>query len=336
MCLTLLIGGIGAAVASFIHIPVGALIGSTMAVSLGSLFRLPMHIPEPLRNTAFAAIGCSLGSGISSDFLDLVQAWPVSLCFLTILIVAMLMLSSWVLARFFHLSRATAFLASSPGALSYSLAIAAGGVGDARAVVVIQSVRLVFITAGLPFILDILTTDTGGGTGEAVHLTYLATSILFLLTLGVGKYADKFGLPAAYLICGIVLSGLVHYFELAHGRPQPLFLLSGFVVTGAVIGSRFSQFSLKELRRMAGAAAALICISTLLAAIFALLVSSLLGFQFGQVLVAYAPGGVEAMAAMALALDFDTAFVATHHLYRIVLLFILLPILLRLHRRCRP
>jgi uncharacterized membrane protein AbrB (regulator of aidB expression) len=50
---------------------------------------------------------------------------------------------------------------------------------------------------------------------------------------------------------------------------------------------------------------------------------------FGQVWVAYAPGGIEAMAAMGLALGYDPAFVATHHLVRILLVIGLLPLLIR-------
>jgi uncharacterized membrane protein AbrB (regulator of aidB expression) len=44
--------------------------------------------------------------------------------------------------------------------------------------------------------------------------------------------------------------------------------------------------------------------------------------------VAFAPGGVEAMAAMALSMDYDPAFVATHHVFRLLFLMALLPLLL--------
>jgi uncharacterized membrane protein AbrB (regulator of aidB expression) len=48
------------------------------------------------------------------------------------------------------------------------------------------------------------------------------------------------------------------------------------------------------------------------------------------VFVAFAPGGVEAMAAMALALNYDPAFVAVHHIYRIILLILSLPLFLKI------
>ena len=50
---------------------------------------------------------------------------------------------------------------------------------------------------------------------------------------------------------------------------------------------------------------------------------------FAQMWIAFAPGGVEGMSAMALALALDPVFVAIHHIYRILLLIVILPILLR-------
>ncbi len=41
-----------------------------------------------------------------------------------------------------------------------------------------------------------------------------------------------------------------------------------------------------------------------------------LGLPFGQLWLAYAPGGVEAMTIVAFVLGLDTAFVGTHHVVR--------------------
>ena len=64
-------------------------------------------------------------------------------------------------------------------------------------------------------------------------------------------------------------------------------------------------------------------------ALIAAPVSLGLDMPFGQVWVAFAPGGVEGMAAMALALDFDPAYVAAHHLLRLLALALVLPLLMR-------
>ncbi|HSL39427.1 MAG TPA: AbrB family transcriptional regulator [Desulforhopalus sp.] len=330
---TLGIGVGGATAALWAGLPAAGLIGSALAVSTVSFFRLPTAIPLWLRNCAFAGIGCSLGSGVSRDLLALAATWPVSLLGLVVAMAAILASGSWVLVRFFRHSRETALLATAPGALSYSLAIAASGVGDAGAVIVIQSIRLLFIATGLPLVIDLVDPHQGSADVALIGTTGpAATALLFFTTLALGFILQRYRVAAAFLLAGVLISGLLHYTGMVHGRPPTSFLLVGFVITGAVVGSRFSVIPLAEIRRSIVAALVLVLLSSVVAALFAGGVAQLTGLPFGQVWVAYAPGGVEAMAAMALALGYDPAFIATHHLSRIVLLLFSLSLLLRLFR----
>ncbi len=331
---TLVIGTAGALLAHQAGLPAAALIGSTLAVSVVSFCRLPTSVPPWLRNMAFAAIGCSLGSGVNTDFLELAVKWPLSLSGLVLVMGSVLFASSWVLTSFFGQSKVTSILAASPGALSYSLAIAATGVGDARAIIVIQSIRLLSITTGLPLILDLMDLQHGSGDGSGQgSIPLAATAGLFLLTLLFGFLLNNRRLPAAYLIAGVLVSGVLHYLGVVAGRPQTGFLWIGFVITGAVIGARFTTIPLADIKRLVGGALAVVVVSSGLAAFFAVLAAKILHLPFGQLWVSYAPGGVEAMAAMALSLGYDSAFVATHHLFRIILLLFILPVLLRLFRK---
>lgn len=333
---TLAIGVGGAMIALAAGLPAAALIGSTLAVSAVSFCRLPTRVPPWLRNMAFAAIGCSLGSGVNTDFLELAAKWPLSLSGLVLVMGVILFASSWVLTGYFSQSKETAILAASPGALSYSLAIAATGVGDARAIIVIQSIRLLSITTCLPLVLDLMNLQHGSsGGGQQSSIPPLATAGLFLLTLFFGFVLSNRKLPAAYLIAGVLVSGVMHYLGFVSGRPQTAFLWTGFVITGSVIGARFTTIPLADIKRLVGGALAVVVVSSTIAALFAALAAKLLDLPFGQVWVSYAPGGVEAMAAMALSLGYDSAFVATHHLFRIILLIFILPVLLRVQRRTK-
>ncbi len=283
---------------------------------------------------AFAAIGCSLGSGVNGEILELAVQWPLSLCGLVIVMGVILFTSSWILASLFGLSKETAILASSPGALSYSLAIAANGVGDARSIIVIQSFRLLSITTVLPLVLDLLNLEHGGGNAMSdPNITFVGTAGVYFLTLVVGFVMSKRNLPAAYLIGGVLVSGVLHFTGVVTGRPQSVFLAVGFLITGSVIGARFIRIPLVDVRRLLIASFVVVVVSTAIAALFAAMAAKVLGMPFGQLWVSYAPGGVEEMAAMALALGFDSVFVATHHLFRIFLLIFSLPIILRYLKR---
>ena len=62
--LTLVVGFVGAALAVLAGVPVGALIGSTVAVVALTATGRPVGVPTGLRYLAFACIGVSLGSGV--------------------------------------------------------------------------------------------------------------------------------------------------------------------------------------------------------------------------------------------------------------------------------
>ena len=61
----------------------------------------------------------------------------------------------------------------------------------------------------------------------------------------------------------------------------------------------------------------------------ATLVSTVLGVRFGSAMLAFAPGGVEAMALLSLSLALDPLFVTAHHMLRFLSIGFVLPLLFR-------
>jgi len=330
----LAIGLTGALTAAWLHLPAAALIGSSLFVSIGSLFRITVDIPGWLRNIAFTVIGCSLGSSITKDALAHAIHWPISLFVLGLAVMAIMFACSWMLTRFFSQSAETAVLATSPGALAYSLGIAAGGIGDIRSILVIQNIRLLLVTTLLPFVLDNFGFELGTVNSAAIS-GGSGSIVVILISLGVGLSISRWKIPASFLIVGMVLSGIGHYLGLVIGRPPNSFIFLGFAITGSMVGARFASIPLRDLKRLLLASFSVFLLSGLLALAFAVPIANLLNLPYGQVFVAYAPGGVEAMAAMAIALGYDPAFVATHHLFRIFLIFLFLPASLRIVKKIR-
>jgi hypothetical protein len=241
-----------------------------------------------------------------------------------------------LLVRLFRIDPDTAALSVSPGALSYAVVLAARGRGDVRSVVVLQSIRLLLVTLCLPPAIAALAGVASPGpltTGGTEALRLVPALALVLAGLGCGRLLDRLGSPAAYLLAGLTVSGLAHALGWVTGfMPGPVVFL-GFVVTGAVIGSRFTRIARTDLMRLAAAGLMATGVAVVLSAAGALCVSSLTGLSFPATWVAFAPGGVEGMAAIGLALGFDPAFVATHHIFRIVFVIVLLPLAVRLAGR---
>ena len=332
LLLTLAIGFSGAAVATLAGVPAASLVGASLSVSIAALSRLPVGIPDVLRNFAFAIIGCSLGSGITKQALVQAVDWPLSLLFLGLAITAIIAIGSWVLCRFYAITPETAVLSTAPGAISYTLAIAAGGMGDVRTIIVIQNIRLVLVATLLPFIL----VHFGFAPGQvhpAVSGSISGSMVVILIAFGGGIGVEKWRIPASFLLAGVLVSGVAHYIDLVSGRPPFPLIFIGFTITGSMVGSRFSAIPLHDLKRLLAASLSCAFLAGLLALGFAYPVAVLLDIPFGQVFVAFAPGGLEAMAAMALSLGYDPAYVATHHLFRLLLLFMIVPFCLRIAQK---
>ena len=71
----------------------------------------------------------------------------------------------------------------------------------------------------------------------------------------------------------------------------------------------------------------LTCLSILVAALGSLCAAAFLDLDLAILLVSFAPGGVEAMAAIAAEMGLNPAFVAGHHVWRLMILTLLLPAL---------
>ncbi|GGB62049.1 hypothetical protein GCM10011316_37530 [Roseibium aquae] len=327
---TLAAGLTGAALAALIGVPAGALIGSTLAVGALATSRIQVGLPVWLRNLAFGTIGVSLGSGVDERLLDQLGAWGISLAILTVSLIATIITGRQILMSGFGLDKQTATLASSPGTMSNAIAIAAEGRGDATAVMFLQLMRLlvlVFAVPPLAMALDSAPLETGVAP-QTMSVPVLGG--LLALTLAAGTLGSRLGVPAASLLAGVILSAAGHATGLVHGAAPALLIFLAFATTGAVLGSRLSRVSTAQMKRYAAAGAACVGTALVVSLAFAFLAAQVTGLPFSQVWIAYAPGGVEAMAAIGLSLGLDPAYVAVHHFARIFALILIVPIALKL------
>lgn len=325
--LTLAIGAAGAGLAVLAGLPVAALIGAALATSAASWAGLRLGLDSRLRDAGFMAIGLSLGSGFQADVLERAPDWALSLALLPPSVLATLFLGRAMFVRLLDLDRTSALLAASPGTMSLAISLSADGRGMATQIMAIQSMRILLLSAGLPLLVGWFGGSMAAPMRHPAVFGPVELAGVALAALALGLAIKRTGLPSAFLVGGMLASGLGHVTDLVHGTPPGWLLFAGFTATGAIVGSRFSGIGLGTIRAMLWATLALVGAASVVSAGVALLVAWLTALPFGQVWVAYAPGGVEAMAAIGLALGFDPAYVALHHLLRIGLLTIALPLL---------
>ena len=315
--------------AYWLGFPAPWLVGSTVAVALVSLTPLEPGVSAPLRNLAFVIIGASLGSGVDADTLAQASKWSVSLAMMLVGIPVMMAASYQYLHRIVRYDSATAVLAASPGGLSATMAMAAQGYGDIQRIALIQCFRLLFLTAALPHLIAPLMPSATSLSTPDPAMTWPALALILAPALLFGWLADRTRIPAAYVISGVLVSAIMHAAGIVTGGIANWIMAPVFVVIGGIVGSRFVGFRIRDIVAGFRHGLVYVVIAGIVSGLFAVVTAGLVGLPFGQVWVAFAPGGLEVMAAMALAFDFDPAFVAFHHLVRIICLALFLPLVVR-------
>jgi membrane AbrB-like protein len=329
--LTAAIAAAGGGLFAALGWPAAWLMGAMVAIAALALAGLPVGLPPSLREVAFLLLGISIGSSVTPESIAAMRAWPGSIALLGVSVVTTLFVAAFYLERVHGWDRTTARFAAMPGAFSSVVVIAATSNADLPRVILAQSLRVFTLVALMPPLLALVNAEPPAAAALAAPETNSLAEALavFAVSAGVAMAMRRLGVPAGTLLGAMIASTLLHATGLVHGRfPGPL-VVAGFVATGAVIGARFRGTSLATIRRTVPGAAVSVVLALAISAGIAGFGSWLLGIPFGQLWLAYAPGGVEAMAAMALALALDPAFVGAHHVLRILGLNAVSPLWLR-------
>ena len=82
-------------------------------------------------------------------------------------------------------------------------------------------------------------------------------------------------------------------------------------------------------RRVSSLAGFVVTIAVMvIAGSIAWMISNITGVPLNAVMIAYSPGGLETMAAMAVMMHADTAYVGSHHVLRLLFLSVLMPLVM--------
>jgi hypothetical protein len=94
-----------------------------------------------------------------------------------------------------------------------------------------------------------------------------------------------------------------------------------------VTGSRFANTPLRLLLRFTTAAMGSFAVAVGIAGLFAVMLVAALSLRIADVMIAFAPGSVDAMMLLALALNTDPVYVGAHHLSRIFFVSLSMPLI---------
>jgi membrane AbrB-like protein len=327
--ITLTLAAFGGAVFAFFDLPAAWLAGSLVAVSALALSGLPVYVPDLLRKVIFVVLGISLGAAVTPETVAGIRTWPITLA---LLVVSLPITMGAVMLYLHYVSKwnyRETLYASAPGALSAVLAMASEAKVDVRMVAFVQTVRVFLLIAALPGMLLAAGLSASVGAIPPTAGIQAATVNGTLIMVGTGivsaLIAEKLSIPGGLLIGPMLVNGLLHGTGYVQGNIPSLLLLSSFVVLGAFTGTRFVGTTAPMIKRLFVDSIGAFVVAFVVSVVFALVAAWLSGENVAKTIVAFAPGGLEAMTILAFMIGLDPAFVGAHHLARFVLIALCLP-----------
>jgi uncharacterized protein len=331
---TLVIGAAGGLLFLWAGLPGGLISGAMFAVGGAALAGRPLALPPILTQTVLLLLGISLGTLVSRQLIQHMSAYPLTIGLLALATFCSTFGSSFYLQRFHGWDQTSAFLAGSPGALSQITMLAAEKGADVAAIAVVQTMRVIILTAALPLLLAL----TGIAPTAPSQAIGLIASPLELAVLAAAAVATALLLrlaqfPASWMFGAMIASAVLHGTGLIEGGLPPWMRGVALVGIGAVIGTRFARISKKTLVSHINAGLGSFAVAIAISAIFVTVIVLATNVRFADVVVAFAPGAMDAMLALALTLHIDPIFVGAHHLSRFVFVSITTPGIVHLFGR---
>jgi uncharacterized protein len=331
---TLVIGTAGGALFLWAHLPGGLISGAMIAVGAAAIAGRPLVVPAHLTQTVLVLLGISLGSLVSRQLLQHMGAYPLTIGLLALATFCSTFGSSLYLQRVHGWERTSAFLAGSPGALSQITMLAIERGADVSAIAVVQTMRVIILTAALPMLLTLTGIAPASSPAGVVNAASpLELAELIAASVAVALLLRLIRFPASWMFGAMIGSSVLHGTGVIEGGLPPWVRAIALVGIGALIGSRFARMRPKTLLSHINAALGSFAVAIAISAVFVAVIALTTHVRFADVIVAFAPGAMDAMLALALTLHIDPIFVGAHHLSRFVFVTIATPGIVHLFGR---
>ena len=329
---TLGYAAVGGIAFNWVGMPAGWLSGAILAVAVAALAGRPMFIPLRGLQVLLVAVGISLGAVVTPETLRGLATYPFSIAVLLVAMACVSYSGSSYLRLVHGWDDVTAYLAAAPGGMSQVIAVGAELDADLRPIAIVQTLRVVIIAVGLPSALLMFGFAGHGGSsvGGVVALSQLdELALLVAASTAMALVAHWIRFPGGLLFGAMLTSAALHGSDFIH-VVMPWWLANAVMICfGAAIGARFASTSLRLMLDFVGAAFGAFAASLAVTAVFAGGLLMMVNLPVAEVMIAYAPGSVDAMMLLALALHLDPVYVGAHHLARIFFVSLTMPLVAR-------
>jgi membrane AbrB-like protein len=336
LALALAIGAAGGYLFKLLTLPLPWMLGSMGFVTVATIAGLKTRIPPNFRAVMIAVLGIMLGGQFTPEIVARMGEWILTISALALWMVLAGGSGLVYFRRAAGYDKTTAFFSATPGGLNEMVIVGHAMGGDDRIISLTHASRIVLVVFTIPlwYRLSGAVPAVAPATGVGLlDLAWLDVAVLAGCAVAGALGARALRIPASFLVGPMVLSAVVHMAGISGSKPPDAIVAFAQIAIGAAIGGRFSGMALRHMARIAGHAVISAVIMLALTVAFSLALARLTGYPLPAIVLAFAPGGLAEMSLIALALSVDAAFVASHHIARIIMVVTLAPAVFRLTRR---
>lgn len=331
--LTLAGGALGGAVFQALNLPLPWMLGSMSAAAMAAVFGLGPSVPLRLRALMMMVLGLMLGSGFSPDFWSHVGSWTPSLIATLLYVLVVPIITAPLFRLLSGCGPVTSLYASAPGGVSEMVMIGGAQGGDEKAIALSHVLRIFLTIFIVPFWFrwtgELPVSARSAISGGPWDIGWPNALVLAGCVVAGIPFAKLLRMPAVILTGPLLASAAVHLVGWTASKPPGDLVAVAQVVIGSALGARFIGVEGRRAARILRAAFVSTLMMLALVAIFSEVLVQITGFPFALLLFALAPGGLAEMSLVSLAMGLDVAFVATHHLARILLVMTAAPMMFR-------
>jgi len=330
------IGAIGGFIAYKLNLPLPWLLGALFLNFFFSFTKVKLKLSKKLLNPIFLIIGIILGGTFNATLLYKVNLWIYSSLAMILFVATSTFFVSLYLIKICNFKKITAILAALPGAFMpiVSTLDEIKNTDEHQKVIITQATRVIFIVSFVPFFFNF---NLGKAKFDTMNKDYFfdlnfvtEIGVLIILSYLFSLLLKKIKIPSPTLLSGMFVSGFFYTTEIISARVPDLGINIIFILLGTALGTRLNGLTIKELLHYLFHGVIISGILISISFLFAYLLSLILGFDFLNAFLSFAPGGIHEMVIISYAYDIDPIFISYHHFFRLIIIVLCLPAIFKI------
>ena len=324
-----------ALLADYFNLPLAWFLGPMLATSLAALMGLKIKMPRLVLSSILILLGLYIGNYIDKDLFSQIHEWALTSVIMLFYILISIFVVSKYLQKYSNYEKKTSIFSSAPGALGPLMILAEDQKSDLSHVATSHLIRLIIIITIFPFFVNSYYVE---GQLQEVQQNFENQNvyhlfILIIFSIVLILFFNKIKFPAALLTGTLVASGVLQITEIASYKISPDIVDYCLLILGSSVGCRFANKTFYEISKNAFHSLVATFLLVFLGLLAAYVASLVIDKNIFSLILSYCPGGIYEVAVIAIFFDLDPEFVAFHHIIRLLLILLIVPIILSLNKK---